>query len=106
MRNLKQETLKKLKDIGKRPEDIVALKIVTINETLKATNQKEILNIVENELDFNYDPTCVYLNLQGIILFDDNTWLERVGCENNEWWGYFKPVTVEMVENYPKDFFN
>jgi hypothetical protein len=120
MRNLKQETLEELKDIGKSIEDIVALNVQAVPETqyeedddygvvyedyieLEGYTPKKISQIIENDFDFDYNEGYGQQIVHGIILFNDGSWMVRKNYDGAEWWSYFKPKSVEDVKNYFKE---
>jgi hypothetical protein len=51
-------------------------------------------------LDFNYDAGYGSQQLDGLVLFNDNTWLERHEYDGSEWWEYKRCPTVDEVLSF------
>ena len=107
MKNALKELQDKLKTINKTIDNIIALNIAkykccedTPDIKIKAT--KENIKNAFSNLNFDYDEDYGSQELYGIVLFDDNSWLERAEYDGAEWWEYKKPPTIEEVLNDEK----
>lgn len=83
---------------GKQPEDIVAISIVVDNCRHQGSITGASLDeTVSNFLNIEYDSGYGNQELDGVVLFSDNTWLSRAEYDGSEWWRYNKPPTVEEI---------
>ena len=104
MINAKEELLEMLSNNNKKIEDIKVLSIVhkwywDYGEDDDDKNYLQIENINIDVLDFEYGNGYGGQRLFGIILFNDNTWLERGEYDGSEWWEYKSPPTLETIKN-------
>ena len=58
------------------------------------------INALKEKMNFNYDNGFGTQELYGIILFDDNSWLERYEYDGSEEWKYIKPLNCNDVIEY------
>ena len=63
-------------------------------ETLDYLSIDEVLYTLAH---WNYDDGYGCQELDGTVLFDDGTWLERKEYDGSEWWAYHRPPTVEDI---------
>ena len=84
-RNLKEETLNKIKDIGKTIEDI---EYGTIVDDTKIYTIDSVSDL--DKLDFRYYAGYGTQEVSGNIVFKDGTWLDRAEYDGSEWWEYYK----------------
>ena len=87
MKNLLNETLEILKNMGKKQKDI--LKIGTKDFYIPLNAWKRVLNI---EYDSGYGTAEIDKTLT--IIFKDGSWLERVEYDGLEWWEIKKTPVV------------
>lgn len=88
MRNLQKETLNAIVQAEKTVEDIAYCNI-TMGTT--SNEQEELLKgkIFDiHKLDFMYDNGYGSQKIDGFIVFNDKTWLERSEYDGSEWWDY------------------
>ena len=93
--NAKKELVGVLDTIKKSIEDIKAIRI---QRCVKFHWEKYVIqidNINIDFMDFNYDDGYGSQELDGVVLFKDNTWLERGEYDGSEWWEYKTPPTIE-----------
>ena len=98
MRNLKEETIKKLEENGKKPEDIkwVGCKSFKIPISL-------FCKLADEFYDGGYGTVEV---AEDLLVVGDNWWLERHSYDGAEWWEY-KTVpnepdkTIEVSSLFP-----
>lgn len=78
-RNLKEETLNKIKDIGKTIEDIEYGTIIYDNTFSSDDTKIYTIDSVSDldKLDFRYDAGYGTQEVSGNIVFKDNSWLSR-----------------------------
>lgn len=107
MINAKNELKTKLSRIGKTENDVVAFKIIyspglRINsDTVTEISSKgPLTDEVWKSLDFEYEDGYGTQHLFGLILFNDNSWLERSEYDGSEWWEYKKTPTIEEILNF------
>lgn len=94
MTNAKKELMEAISNRGKSLEDIIAYKII-----FHEWYDREIVKTID-ELDFEYDSGYGSQMLYGIVLFNDNSWLERSEYDGSEWWTYISVPTIEDVSNF------
>ena len=94
MTNAKEELLSTLTNRNKALTDIKALSISLNSITIKLT-EVTLQNL--EVLDVDYDSGYGSQELYGIILFSDNTWLERYEYDGSEHWKYKSPPTIEDI---------
>ena len=104
MINVKEELLDTLYQINKTVDDILFINIKLYNkwsdydnEKIKSetvSTKKEILNLLDR-YDISYDDGFGSQNLFGVIVFKDNTWLERYEYDGSEGWDYKKCPKIE-----------
>jgi len=101
MINLLKETIAQISNVDKTIEDIIAINIYKFN---LETEEYEILlktdkvnNKIFKNLDILYDNTYGTQEIEGIILFNDNSWLNREEYNSSEWWKYNKAPTINEV---------
>jgi len=105
MANALKELQNKLKEINKTIDNIIALNIAKYecceyyNPDIRIKATKENIKEKIKELDFDYCEGYGSQELYGLVLFDDNSWLERGEYDGSEWWEYKKPPTIEEVLN-------
>lgn len=90
----------KLVSIDKKVSDIRVMKIIHYENGFNMDHVfiKENPSVDDLEsLDYHYDDNNDIQELFGIVLFNDNTWLERSQYEDFEWWNYKKCPTVEEI---------
>ena len=107
MANAQKELQNKLKEINKTIDDIIALNIAKYEccesiPDIRVKATKENIKKILSKLNFNYYEGYGSQELYGIVLFDDNSWLERTEYDGAEWWEYKKPPTIEEVLNDEK----
>jgi len=84
--NLLEETLKVLKRIGKKPEDV---SWVGSKDGEYAIDWNEFKKIANKEYDSGFGAQVVARDL--VIVFRDNSWLERSEYDGAESWKYISP---------------
>jgi hypothetical protein len=87
MTNLLSETTAKLESIGKAPEDIVH-----IGNQVYSCTWDEFTQLADFDYDSGFGSPEVASDL--VILFDDNSWLERGEYDGSEWWRYVKAPPI------------
>jgi len=97
--NAKTEILETLKQIGKTQDDIKVMKCQYGEDYLDANSRKYNIHSID-ELDFNYDAGYGSQQLDGLVLFNDNTWLERHEHDGSEWWEHKRCPTVDEVLSF------
>ena len=112
--NAKQELLKRMEAIGKGglyksfdPQwesvlpSIKAIKIKRMdlrgNTTTLLAKAYPVSMKDLDVLDFEYDNGYGYQEIDGIVLFSDNSWLERWEYDGSEGWEYKKAPTIRRV---------
>ena len=91
-----------LENIEKVVSDIKAINIAIINrdyEKIVHVKRVEDLSLLNVEYDDGYGSQ----ELEGIVLFDDGTWLEREEYDGSEWWRFLATPTIEDVHNFIKE---
>jgi len=98
MTNALQELLEKIDKHNLSIKDILWIKIALYDDMEHITsslainnNNKEISTKLTNTLSsFNYDSGYAAIGIQedSIIMFKDNTWLERNEYDGSEWWEF------------------
>jgi len=83
MRNLKEETLDFLKEIGKGIEDIKFIEVARYDEDYNVVAIKSI-----SSMDFRYDAGYGCQEIFGVVVFKDDSWAERSSYDGAEWWDY------------------
>jgi hypothetical protein len=84
MMNALEELKEVLKENNKTIDNIIAIRVV-----LEVQENDDIaIYTLEDLKDVNYDDGYGSQNLYGIILLDDNDWLERLEYDGAEWWEY------------------
>lgn len=96
--NALTELTKELVDLGKYESDIKALNISVNTVDGKTVNVTNIDDIPD--LDVEYDSGYGSQNLFGLVLFKDNTWLERFEYDGSEAWDSRTPITVDDVYSF------
>lgn len=94
MINAKEELNEKLEWIGKKATDVVAILINSKEAFLKAS---ELTSYELESLDFEYDNGYGTQNLFGVVLFSDNTWLDRYEYDGSEGWDYLYPPDKDSI---------
>lgn len=102
MRNLQRETLDAIVRAGKTVEDIAYCSItIDVNYKQQELLKGKILDI--DKLDFMYENGYGSQKINGFIVFNDKTWLERSEYDGSEWWDYrkcpSKPKGVQCLIN-------
>ena len=87
----------------KEDTEIVAIKIfrkicckdkkLLINKMYPTNEDLEVLN-------FKYDAGYGFVEVEGLVLFNDGSWLERCEYDGAEWWELKKQVTLKDVQGY------
>ena len=100
------EELEELEDVLENIEKVVsgikAINIAIINrdyEKIVHVKRVEDLSLLNVEYDDGYGSQ----ELEGIVLFDDGTWLEREEYDGSEWWRFLATPTIEDVHNFIKE---
>lgn len=82
MKNALEELKEVLEKNNKTTDNIIAIRVI-----LESPKNDDIaIYTLEDLKDVNYDDGFGSQNLYGIILLDDNDWLERVEYDGSEWW--------------------
>lgn len=100
--NAKEELLETLRNNNKTLKDIIAISISLERNYIgmKSIINKSSLNEEDLKLlDFYYYAGYGIQELYGVVLFNDNTWLERWEYDGSECWEYKKAPTVEEILN-------
>lgn len=88
MKNLQIETLDAIVSEGKTIEDVAYCHIGNIHYR----NNKPIVychgELKIDSIDIMYDNGYGMQEIEGFIVFNDNTWLERAEYDGSEWWDY------------------
>jgi hypothetical protein len=93
--NLLQETLEELEDF---PEKEISWARITTESVLNHKDETIVLkpNYTQEDkdnffrsLNFEYDNGYGFQEIDGVIVFTDNTWMMRREYDGSEWWGYF-----------------
>jgi len=98
MTSLLQETLNTLQKINKAPEDILFIGDKKGNWKI---SWEYFQQIADKEYDSGFGTVKVKLNL--VIVFKDNSWLEREEYDGAEWWTYKKCPTLKSNAKEVKD---
>lgn len=96
--NAQKELISELAEMSIRSD----LRIAKISCTTQGKPVKiftDLFKLLEY-LDFEYDDGFGNQELFGIILFKDNTWMERAEYDGSEWWEYKKCPTVDEILKY------
>jgi len=113
MKNAKKELQDILEKINKTNDDIMAYNIIYLRSSLLSDSPDASVSgkglITEDNWDKlgNIEYTSDYgsQHLYGLVLFTDNSWLERGEYDGSEWWEYKKAPTVWEVLKYdPRSF--
>ena len=83
MTNLRDETLKALKEAGQSPDQIAY-----IGDRQNSCTWPEFLYAANRQYNAGYGAAAVNRDL--IITFQDGSWLERAEYDGYEWWVYKK----------------
>ena len=88
--NLKEETLAKIEMSGHSPEDVLW---VGLKDGSATTEWSEYLK----KADRRYDPTRSWISVRDdlVVVFKDNSWLERQEYDGSGWWSYKATPTVK-----------
>ena len=103
MVNAREELTKILKEIGYTYDDIKCFNIrfyPKCCEPAKVAISGNDPEELKRNLNFDYDDGYGAQHLFGLVLFKDNTWLERAEYDGSEWWEHRKPITCEDVKNF------
>jgi hypothetical protein len=104
--NAKEELIEMIRDSNKTLQDVVAyniqLETIVDWDEEPNTNCFNIVgtNLTEEELnhiDMEYDAGYGSQELYGIVLFNDNTWLQRAEYDGSEWWVHMYPPTIQQT---------
>lgn len=91
MTNLKEETLKTLKDCGKTIEDVLWVSNGKIRLPIDA-----FLSVADRLYDSGFGNTEVF---EDLVIVGDNWWLERAEYDGSEWWEFkalpHQPVRIK-----------
>lgn len=101
MQNLKKETLRKMSS-NHTIHDIAWAKVIYMpslvdeptENILKVNHSEDELKDFINSLDFNYDDGYGMQEVYGIIMFNDDFWLERIEYDGSERWGLKKKPSI------------
>jgi hypothetical protein len=105
--NAKLELLDKLNEMNKTIENVLAINIKFyigydivdgkyVDFELIKINVIGNKNVINN-LDVEYYAGFGSQQLRGVVLLDNNDWLERQQYDGSEWWEYRKCPTVEEL---------
>jgi hypothetical protein len=105
--NAKLELLDKLNEMNKTIENVLAINIKFyigydivdgkyVDFELIKINVIGNKNVINN-LDVEYYEGFGSQQLRGVVLLDNNDWLERQQYDGSEWWEYRKCPTVEEL---------
>lgn len=96
--NAKQELQKELQEIGKKP---VCATIHDawgsnrgISVTLKSGYTDQEFEEFLDKLDFEYDAGYGMQYIDGIVWFEDTSWLKRNEYDGSEWWAYMNTPDI------------
>jgi hypothetical protein len=95
--NAKTELMKALTKANKTVADITKLKVVYREYEMVQVPDVTIEGL--DNLDFVYKQSYGIQQLFGLVLFNDNTWLERSEYDGSEWWSYKSPPTLADFDN-------
>lgn len=88
MSNLLKETMLEIQMAGKTVADV---KWVGSHDGEYAISWDDFQKIADVEYDSGYGAAEVATDL--VLVFSDNTWLERGEYDGSEWWNYNSPPT-------------
>ena len=98
MVNAKEELLLLLKSRGLNVSNIEAYNVHFKCESLKGTDPEELLSFLNKEYDSGFG--CQ--ELEGTVLLNNGTWLERGEYDGSEWWDYMvRPTVEDLLEEKP-----
>lgn len=100
--NAKEELTQALTDSGKTTADISYGRIKDASCYFDEEPKFNILvttNFDLNLLDFTYSNGYGGQELEGLIVFTDNTWLSRGEYDGSEWWDYNKCPSIKDITN-------
>ena len=97
--NLKQETIRVIKNSGHSISDVAAALIHTDEYSDIVDVWEDVSDIPES---FDYDQGSGGQEVFGDILFKDGTWLSRGEYNGSEWWEFNKPPTIEELREEAK----
>ena len=89
MTNLKEETIKRLEEHGKKPEEIRWVGCSSFKIPIS-----EFWKLADEFYDSSYGSTEV---AEDLLIVGDNWWLERHEYDGAEWWEY---KTVPRIPDY------
>ena len=93
MANLKDETLKAIKESGNTIEAIEYCHIYNTNRYGDNEENHCFGDFNSDNLNFRYDDGYGGQEISGFIVFKDGTWLDRREYDGSEWWEHqIKPT--------------
>jgi hypothetical protein len=101
--NLLKETIEKLQDEGKNPQDVM-----WVGSRSKYFSWDHFKKIADREYDESYGSEEVY---PGLLIVGNSWWLERHEYDGSEWWEYKEYPTrpkdnVEVSNLFVDDHYN
>lgn len=95
MKNFKEETLKKIKDVGYELKDVI---FIGSDDGKYRMSVEKFLEFSDFEYNNDFGATNIATDL--IVYFNDNSYMIRETNDNFEWWEYVKLIKYTAEDNF------